>query len=191
MSDLLPRRRAVLLLLALGALALVFSMPVWVHAEGSSALADDVDLAVAGTTAAPAVSAAALVLAAAALALGLVGPIARWIVVVVVAASGLVVTVGALAVARNPVASASAEAARVTGVAQVHGDVTVTAYPWIAAVVGLLAVTTAVGAAVAARGWPATGRRHERVPGTDAADDDPAALWDETTRGTEADRPRD
>ncbi|WP_043109940.1 Trp biosynthesis-associated membrane protein [Paraoerskovia marina] len=186
----LSRRNAVVALLLLGASALLLSMPVWMTAQGSSALEDVVDLGVAGTTAAPAVSAGALVLVASALALGLVGRVGRWVVLVVAAGSGLTILVGALNVALDPLPAMTAEAARATGVGEVTTAVDLTPFPWVVVVLGAIVLVVVLAAAWSARGWTTSGARHERgAPRQDVPDDDPAALWDELTRSAESDGP--
>lgn len=184
------RRSAVLTLLVLGGLTLLAAIPTWMTADGSSALSEDMRLAVAGTTAAPAVSAAAFVLVASALALGLVGRVARWIVLAVAAGSGITSALAAANVLMDPVPAMSAEAARETGVAELTSAVTLAVFPWLVVALGILTVAVVVITALSSGQWTVTAR-HERQATPDVADDDPAAMWDELTRSTESEDPTD
>ncbi|MGO1242309.1 MAG: Trp biosynthesis-associated membrane protein, partial [Cellulosimicrobium funkei] len=67
------RRTAIWVLLLLGGATLAAAVPTWLRTTGATALDPQVDVAVAGTSAAPGVSAAARVLGAAARARGLGG----------------------------------------------------------------------------------------------------------------------
>lgn len=106
----------VLLLLVLGAASLASAAPVWLRSSGATALAERVDVTVTGTSAAPGVSAAALVVIAAALALGLVGRVGRWFALAVVWLAGLVAGGSALAVIRSPADAARTAVAEATGI---------------------------------------------------------------------------
>lgn len=196
------RRTAVLALLAVAVAIVATSAPVWMHGQTSSAVASVVPVSVAGGQAAPGVAAGGLVVAAAALALAL----ARRAGVVVAAAvaalaGGLVVVAAVTAPGRATTVLGSAAAEQV-GVATVD-SVVVTAWPWVAAALGVLAAVVAVVAAVSARRWHGPSARHESgepeagtapapadAPPPDghgaAADPgtvEPGAAWDALTRG--------
>lgn len=165
----------------------------WVHAAGVSPLGG-IGVSVSGAVAAPAVPATALVLAAAGAAVALAGRLGRWLVVAVVAACGLVVVAAATAVLRHPETSASAAAAARTGVDHLDGAPVVTAGPWAAVVIGLLAVLAAGMIARASAGWSTSDRRHELHAGA-AAEGTPGGSepqppdertdWDALTRGAD------
>ncbi|QJW36662.1 Trp biosynthesis-associated membrane protein [Cellulosimicrobium protaetiae] len=159
------RRTAILSLLLLGGATLAAAVPTWLSTTGATALDPEVEVAVAGTSAAPGVSAAALVLVAAALALGLVGRVGRWVVLAVAAVSGVVATVSALGVALDPEPSARSAVADATGVTELTAPVELTAAPWLAAALGVLTVLVAVWVAVGSRSWAEASTRHERAPG--------------------------
>ncbi|MCR1983797.1 Trp biosynthesis-associated membrane protein [Cellulosimicrobium cellulans] len=157
------RRTAIWVLLLLGGATLAAAVPTWLRTTGATALDPQVDVAVAGTSAAPGVSAAALVLVAAALALGLVGRVGRWVVLAVAAASGVVATVSALSVAIDPEPTARSAVAEATGVTELTAPVELTAAPWAAAVLGVLTVLVVVWVALGARSWAGASTRHERA----------------------------
>lgn len=179
-------------LLVLAALVTAASgVPVWLHATGSSAVRGEVDVPVTGTQAAPAVLAAAVALLAAAAAIGLVGRVGRWVVAAVVAAAGATVVVSALAVLADPEGAARTVVASVTGVGALAGPVTPTAWPVVAAVVGVLDVLAAVLVVVWSRHWAAPTSRYgtaedARGRGPAAASpgpDDDRSAWDALSRG--------
>ncbi len=157
------RRTAIWVLLLLGGATLAAAAPTWSRTTGATALDPQVEVAITGTSAAPGVSAAALVLVAAALALGLVGRVGRWVVLVVAAASGVVSTAAALGVALDPEPSARSAVADATGVTELTSPVSLTVAPWIAAVLGVVTVLVVVWVAVGSRAWAGASTRHERA----------------------------
>jgi uncharacterized membrane protein (TIGR02234 family) len=157
------RGRAVLLLLVLAGVTAVSALPTWFVAHGTEALHGTVDVRVSGADCAPAVLAAALVVAASALAAALVGRFGRWVVALVVAVAGVLVVAATLAVVRDPHAAVREAVAQATGVGQVVGDVTVTAWPWVAIACGVAAVLAGAWLPRAARGWARPSRRHEQA----------------------------
>jgi hypothetical protein len=159
------RRTAIWVLLLLGGSTLATAVPTWLSTTGATALDPQVEVTVAGTSAAPGVSASALVLVAAALALGLVGRIGRWVVLAVAAASGVVATVSALGVALDPEPSARSAVADATGVTELTAPVDLTVAPWFAAALGVLTVLAVVWVAVGSRSWAGASTRHERATG--------------------------
>lgn len=184
------RRRAVGLVLLLALATLAAGVPVWVRTAGATALAGQVPVVVTGTQAAPAVSASALVLLAAGAAIGLVGPVGRWVVVGVVIASGLLVAAMSGAVILDPGPVAASRVAEATGVSTLAAPVALTAAPY--AVVGLGLVVVIVGAWLAAtsRTWSRPSSRHEVAGAAAAAPiDDDRSAWDALTRGNDPSDP--
>lgn len=174
------RGRAILVVLVTAGIVFAAAAPAWVRTEGSTALDAHVAIAISGTRASTAIGAAALVLLAAGGALSLVGRVGRWVVVAVVVAAGILVTATALGVIADPVPIATAAAAEQTGAGALSGPVRLTAFPYVAAVVGVAVV--AVGAFVArVSGAWSTSSRHD-VRTTTVPDDDHSA-WDALTRG--------
>lgn len=197
----LTRGRSALLLVLLGALSAVTAGPTWVRAETSTAIDPTVAVAVSGGTAAPAVNAAAFVLVAAGLALAITGRVGRRVVLVVAAAAGALVAFSAVSVALAPTDVAREGAVAAANVTDLTRAASVTAWPWLSAAVGVLAVAAAVVVWLAARRWTATSSRHERadaaapVPAqADAAQDTPVDThdaWDALTRGADPTAPQE
>jgi uncharacterized membrane protein (TIGR02234 family) len=185
------RGRVALLLLVLAAATAISALPTWFTAHGTEALHGTVAVTVNGTDAAPGVVAAALVLAASAAAVALVGRIGRWVVAAVVAIAGLLVLVSTFAAVRDPESAVHDAVARATGVGHVVGDVTTSAWPWIAVALGVVDVLAAVWLLRASRAWAGPSRRHEGAPGgaggTGAPrrpeEGDDRAAWDALSRG--------
>lgn len=156
-----PRRTFVLLLLLLGGVGVLTAVPTWLTTTAATALETSVDVSVSGTTAAPGVSAAALVVVAAALSLGLVGRVARWVSLAVVALGGLVIAGSALAFVRSPDAAARSGVAEATGVAGPASEIDVSVAPYLTVAVGVAVVAVAVWAALARVDWSQRSRRYD------------------------------
>lgn len=181
------RGRWAALLATAGALVGVVALPVWVVAEGSSALDEVVTVTVTGAQAAPQTRAAALVLLAAGAAVALVGRVGRWAVAVVTAAAGVLVAAGGATVLSDPARAVSGAVVDATGVAEGSAAASTTAGPVVALVVGLLVVLLAAALAHAPGAWDQRSRRYDRQA---ARDDGPGdgppderADWDALTRG--------
>jgi uncharacterized membrane protein (TIGR02234 family) len=159
------RRTAVLSGVVLGGAALLSAVPAWITTTSSTALGAEVAVTVTGTQAAPGVTAAALVVLAASLALGLVGPVGRWVVLASVALGGLVVAVSAVLVLTDPQGPARSAVAEVTGVVGPVGEVDVGASPFLTVVLGALLVALATAAALGAGRWDGRSRRYDAAPG--------------------------
>lgn len=180
------RRTAVVLAVLLGAAALLVSTVPWVRASGSSALEPVVPVDVPGTVAAPGVGATGLTLLAAGIALALVRRTGRWVVVLVLAAAGVLCVVSAVGVWADPGPAARAAVADATGVGTLVEEPVVSAAPVLAAGIGALAVALAVWVALTSGRWPQGSDRHERpAEPPDGTDDghDGRADWDALTRG--------
>ena len=147
------RRQIVLPLVVLGGAAVATAAPTWLTTIASTILDERVTVSVTGTAAAPGVSAAALVVVAAALALGLVGRVARWVALAVVALGGVVVAGSALNIIREPEAAARTGVAEATGVIGVVGDVSVSAAPYLTLLCGFAIMAVVVRSIVAPIDW--------------------------------------
>lgn len=186
------RTRAVLVLLVLGAAAFAVSAPVWLRTTVATALEPEVAVEVPGTTAAPAVSAAAFVVLAGALAATLAGRVARWVALAAVVLAGATVAGGAAAVLRDVRAPAVSAAADAAGVTTLTSPVEVTPWPWLTLAVGAAVVVAAVLAALGAPSWSGGGDRHERAStrreasaGPGDRSPDAQTDWDALSRGTD------
>ena len=138
------RRQLVLSLVVLGGAAVATAAPTWLTTVASTVLDPQVTVTVTGTAAAPGVSAAALVVVAAGLALGLVGRVARWIALLVVALGGVVIAGSALNIIRAPEAAARSGVAEATGVIGVVGDVSVSLAPYLTLLCGVAILAVVV-----------------------------------------------
>jgi hypothetical protein len=157
------RGRWVVLLLLLAGAAGLSTLPTWARATATAPVTGDIPVTVSGAQAAPGVVAAALVLLAAAGAVGLVGRFGRWVVVVVVAGAGALITSSALAARSGARATAERLAGDRTGVAQLVAEPEVAAWPWVAAALGVLVLVAAVALARASARWAPPSSRHERA----------------------------
>ena len=158
---------------------------MWLRSSGATALAERVDVAVTGTTAAPGVSAAALVVVAAALALGLVGRVGRWFALATAVVAGLVVGGSALAVILSPAAAARTAVAEATGVVAPPAEVDVTFAPYLTVALAVAILGVAAWAAVAPVEWTRQPRRFETGGQATAPPDDEQEAWDALTRGSD------
>lgn len=156
-----PRRTIVMTLLLLGVLSLLSAVPTWLSTTASTALDPSVDVTVSGTTAAPGVSAAALVVVAAALSLGLVGRVARWVSLAVVALGGVVIGGSALSFVLSPDAAARSGVAEATGVATSGSEVDLSVAPYVTVVLGVAVLGVALWAAVTPVDWGRRSRRYD------------------------------
>jgi hypothetical protein len=181
------RRRAILAVLALALVTLLSSVPVWLRTAGSTALQGDVPVTVAGTQAAPGIPAAALVLLSAGIAIGLVGRAGRWVLVAAVALSGVLAAVSAALVVADPGDAARTAVADATGVETLVTPVTLSAWPYVAVVVGVVVVATAAWLAATSGTWARPSARHDvgaaGVGAPGAVPDDDQAAWDALSRG--------
>lgn len=156
-----PRRTVVLSLLLLGGLSVLSATPTWLSTTASTALDPSVAVSVSGTTAAPGVSAAALVVVAAALSLGLVGRVARWVSLAVVALGGAVIGGSALSFVLSPDAAARSGVADATGVATTPAQIDLSPAPYVTVLLGAAVLLVAVWAAFARVDWAQRSRRYD------------------------------
>lgn len=175
---------AVLLLAALGGVAVLASSQAWVDVTLRAAR----PLAVAGSTAAPALTPLGLVLLALAATLGIAGRVARLLLAVVAVLVGLGLVALALPVLSAPAAAAAGAvtaATGVTGATSVRAVISAavpTGWPVVAVVTGALTAATGVLIATRSPRWPVGGRRYEpAAPPTEATD--PVADWDALSAG--------
>jgi uncharacterized membrane protein (TIGR02234 family) len=155
------RSHVVLAVLALGALLLATGSATWARGEVATVLGAQ-EVTVSGASAAPGVSAAALVVGAAALAAAIgrrVGAVLAGIALI-----GAAVLVGA-SVARflaDPSAPLEGAAGEVSGVPELTGEAVTTMWPYATLVVALAVAAAGVVTLVAGRTWQGAGRRFER-----------------------------
>lgn len=188
-----PRRLKNLTLLAgvvLSGLVLLTWTGEWFGLTLDGRSASHTSLAVTGNTAAPALIALALAGLALTGALAIAGSIVRFILGVVEAILGAIVVYSAIVALSNP---AEASAALITGATGVSGTasivamvtrVSVTAWPWLTIIVGVLVVALGVLIVLTGRRWPGSSRKYQATavqaeePGTN-----PVADWDSLSGG--------
>ena len=147
-------------------------------------------IAVSGDVAAPALIALALANLALVAALAISGPVIRLVLAIVQVVLGFTVALSAVAALIDPVhASASA----ISGATGVTGDrslaalvtaVSVSAWPWLAAITGVLIMALGVFLALTGRAWPGSSRRYQtvRLEPTEPGEN-PVADWDSLSGG--------
>lgn len=182
----------VTLLCAIGLFAA--SAATWVHATVNTTL-EPLTVDVAGSDAAPAVTALGLVAGAAAVASTLAGRVLRTIVGLVVSAAGIGACLAVLAVTADPENAARGTVGAQTGAVGTGGEFTLTVFPWLALLAaGALIVCGVWLVLVARHAGTRSGQRYDRGALTGrkagAADterswehSDDIDAWDALTRG--------
>ncbi|MFB9376337.1 Trp biosynthesis-associated membrane protein [Kineococcus gynurae] len=195
------RERAVLLLLGLAGavVTLAAGAPVWVRAQVRTAVGV-AEVVADGRSAAPVATALGLVGLAAVLASLIGRRFARTVAALLLLAAGAGVVTASARVpgeAAAAVAGPARQAASVTS-AEISG-LRVAPWPWVSAGGGVLLVLAGTGVVLRSRRWatPARASRFERDaaivraagPGAGpTAAEDPAATWDELSRGSDPTR---
>lgn len=183
----LSRRSTVVLATLVAALAVfACSAATWVSATVQTTL-EPVTVDVAGSDAAPAVTALGLVAAAGALTTAISGRVLRTVVSVVVVLAGLGALAASVAVLADPAGAAQTAVGEATGMINAGGDFAVTAWPPLAAAASALVALCGAWALVAGRTWTAA-RRYERSAAEEAPDGagsggDEIDSWDALTEG--------
>jgi hypothetical protein len=149
-------------------------------------------IAVTGDVAAPGLIALALAGLALVAALAIAGPVFRVILGVLQALIGVTVALSSVLAIADPVGASSTAVTTATGVsgkasvAALVVSVSQTAWPWIAAVVGLLTIALGIVVLVSFRRWPGSSRRYQPVrfeaeqPGAN-----PVSDWDTLSGGSD------
>lgn len=181
-----PRGRLVLTVLACAAILFGLGQTPWLNAQTRTLAGTETFIAVQGSDAAPVVIALALVAAAAAftfaigrrgLALGSAG---------VITLTGIVVVAAVVQALTNPVGAAAGAVAENTGILGGSLSVSATAWPYPAAVIGVLLAGTGIRAIrTAARVHNVAPTRYARhAEATDASPTvNSAAAWDSLSHG--------
>lgn len=149
-------------------------------------------LSVAGSTAAPDLSALSLAGLALVAALAIAGPVLRIVFGVLQLAIGLAVMASSLVAIGSPVAASTAAVTKATGVSGAHSvaalvaSVSSSAWPWVAVVLGAVTVVIGVFSIFTVRRWPGTTRRYESVPaGNRDKTGSSVSDWDELSGGSD------
>lgn len=189
----LRRKGVVVLATVIAALAAFGSTTqTWLAVTLPQSAVQTPSIQIAGSDAATAVTAFALVGLAAALAVSIAGRIARWVIAFILTVAGAGIVLSSLAVATDPSGSAEPAIGEALGVTSQDGaSVAATAMPWVAALAGMFLVVCAVWLLTAGRRWRAA-RRYENRPEQSvarsrAAETDKNAdeidSWDSLSRG--------
>jgi len=181
----------VLVTVLLAAAAFGTTTRTWLDVVLPQAAVETPNIAVAGSEAATAVTAFAVVAVAAALAASIAGKIARWVISVVLMVAGFGVAYASAAVIQDPQQGAAGAVGKAAGVSGAAGaEVTLTLMPYLAAAAGVLIVLAGIWLAVASRSWAAS-RKYAAQPATGAASKgesthppiDEIDSWDRLTKG--------
>ena len=147
-------------------------------------------LSITGDVAAPALIALALANLALVGALAIAGPVIRAILGVVAVLIGFTAGLSAIIALANPALAAESSITAATGIsgkqsiAALVTGVSVSAWPWIAAVAGLLVMVFGVVLLITGRHWPGSSRKYQAVRLESAAPgENPAADWDSLSSG--------
>lgn len=150
------------------ALAFGTTTQTWLQVKLPPSAVQTPNLDVPGSDAAVSVTALALVALAGVLAASIAGRVARIIIAVIIMLVGAGITAAALAVIVDPATAASASIGKAIGIIGAPVDITLTAFPAVAAVSGVLVFLAAVWLLVAGRTWVRS-RRFESAAGTGTA----------------------
>lgn len=134
----------------------------WVTVDVASSSVQIPQIVVDGATAAASVTAVCVVVLAGSLALLIAGKIARYIIAAICLLAGATVITAGTGALRDPQAVASTAVAEATGLAQNAGEYTLTAWPAVAVIAGVLIVLQAVLVLVFAGRWPAKASKYDR-----------------------------
>ncbi|ROQ41018.1 putative membrane protein (TIGR02234 family) [Frondihabitans sp. PhB188] len=194
---------SILIGFALSGVVLLAYTQTWVSVNVTSPSGGKVDVAAAGSAAAPALSALSLAGLALFGAITIAGPVFRVVLGALEVLLGGCVVLSAILATVDPVASATTAITKVTGIAGRDSVATIvnshsmTAWPWVALVAGLAMAALGVAVITTSRRWPASARRYQAVRLV-AADQtaDPVVAWDTLTTGSDptaasGDRPDD
>lgn len=155
-----PRWRSkgyvVMLTVALAIVAFATTTQTWLEVGVEGRTVKTPDVTVAGSDAATAVTALALVALAGALAVSIAGRIARVIIVVLIFGAGIGIAAASAAVLIDPQSAASASIAEAVGVIGGDPHIEISTPPVVALVAGVLLALSAVYTLIAARSWAST-----------------------------------
>ncbi|MFV0427561.1 MAG: Trp biosynthesis-associated membrane protein [Beutenbergiaceae bacterium] len=185
------RARAVALTSGMGLALFGLSLPTWARALSPTSV-DVVQVAVAGTSAAPGVASAALVVVVAGLVLGLAGRLSRLLAALAMVVAGAVAVASTLRMLADPVTALRGPVGQVSGVTEIVEMPELTAWPIVAVVLGGLIVLMGLLAPFLGA-WQAVGRRFQSGPATGpvSASDRTKAMddWDSISRGEDPSQP--
>ena len=164
-----------------GIAAFASTTRTWLNVQLPATAVQTPDLAVSGSDAATAVTAFAVVAITAALAASIAGPIARWIVSVILLVAGVGVVAASYTVISDPQQGAAGAIGQAIGVSgSADTVVTLTVMPWLALATGVLIALGGIWMALASRSWTSS-RRYAPAPAP--VDGTAASAGEDTTAG--------
>ncbi|MET4780227.1 Trp biosynthesis-associated membrane protein [Glaciihabitans sp. UYNi722] len=149
-------------------------------------------LTVTGEAAAPGLVALALAGLALVAALAIAGPVFRAVLGVVQVLIGFTVGLSSILAIGDPIAASTSVVTAATGVsgkesvARLVASYTQTAWPWLAAIIGLLTLALGIFVLVTSRHWPGSSRRYQPA-GSEPAEPgaNPVSDWDTLSGGSD------
>lgn len=150
--------RVVLLTIVSAAIVFASTTQTWLSVNLPEQAVPTPDLTIAGSEAATAVTALALVALAGALASTIAGRIARLAIAVIILAAAAGIIASALSVIADPRASSESQVADATGIIGGSAQTSITVFPAIAVAGGLLLAISAIVIVLAGRYWGRTKR---------------------------------
>ncbi|WP_237687534.1 Trp biosynthesis-associated membrane protein [Arthrobacter jiangjiafuii] len=160
------QRKGIVIMAAVlfGIAAFASTTRTWLNVQLPATAVQTPDLAVSGSDAATAVTAFAVVAITAALAASIAGPIARWIVSVILLVAGVGVVAASYTVISDPLQGAAGAIGQAIGVSgSTDTVVTLTVMPWLALAAGILIALGGIWMALASRSWTSS-RRYAPAP---------------------------
>lgn len=181
-----------LAIVAVSALTLLAWTQTWFTIGLSGTDTATTSIAVAGSVAAPALSALSLAGLALVAALAISGRMLRMLFGVLELALGAGVVLSSLVAIGSPVAASASAVTKATGlsgaasVAHLVTSVTPTAWPWVAVALGVLAALLGAVVSSTTRRWPgSTGRYQQVSPAESRKTPNRVSDWDELSGGSD------
>jgi uncharacterized membrane protein (TIGR02234 family) len=188
-----PRRLRLVTLLAgivLSGLTLLAWTQTWYTLSVTGSVSPHGTLVVDGGVAAPALAALSLAGLSLVAALAIAGRVFRIVLGVLQVAIGVTVTLSAIISAVDPVGASAPAVTKVTGisghtsVSHLVSSVSITAWPWIAIVLGGLTALLGILVLVTSRLWPTSSRRYQAVRLEEVDEtSNPVSDWDGLSDG--------
>lgn len=191
------RTASILSGLVLAAVALIGWSQSWFVVTLTGSFDGHPALEVGGDVGAPAVAALALASAAGLAAMAIAGPFFRSVLAVLQVLLGASVALSAALAFAAPVSAVGSTVTEATGlegtdaVSPLIGSLSVTAWPFVVLIAGVLLAILGVGILITGRAWPGSGRRYEPVrfepanPAEASAGDAAVSSWDELSGGSD------
>jgi uncharacterized membrane protein (TIGR02234 family) len=160
----------------------------WITVDVVSSSVQIPQIVIDGATAAASVTAVCVVVLAGSLALLIAGKIARYIIAAICLLAGATVIVAGIGALKDPQAAASTVVSEATGLAQNAGEYTLTVWPALAVLAGVLIALQAVLVFSFASRWPTKASKYDRQAAKTAVEPKDAssrniANWEQLSAG--------